>query len=237
MEPVSLRDVLSCIDAPADAQSVLRHLFGFSDGRPPGIGVVSVHDQIRALRGKHIHLDVILVVPEDFADNDLRDIAFGIQGARGILGQVGIGIGRVRYHTVTRGEADGADVIESKEEAKRLTRRFRGSSDDAMDVFFVPEYNVTVLGDIKAGICAIPTCNKNVYAFNGCVIGMRNQSGPVDGPRMPRLLAHELGHAMGRIHRDISGNLMEQGGVGTDLTDRQGRRMRRDCFMQDGCDI
>lgn len=234
---VSLREVLSCIDMPTEEASVQRHLFGFLDDLPTGFGPISVMQQIEALRGAHIHLDIILVVPEDFANSDLRDLAFGIQGARDILGQVGIGIGRVRYHEITRDEADGAEVITSKSEAKRLTRRFRGSSDDAMDVFMVPEYNVVSGGDNKAGICAIPTCFKNHYVFNGCVIGFRNNNGPVTGPPMPRLLAHELGHGLGRIHRNISGNLMESGGVGTSLTEGQGRRMRRDCFMQDGCDI
>lgn len=234
---VSLRQALNCVDAPEDDVSVLRHFFGFLDGRPAGLGTVSVRDQIEALRGEHIHLDVILVVPDDFAANDLGDLAFGIQGARDILGQVSIGIGRVRYHEITREQADGAEVITSKREAKRLTRRFRGSSDDAMDVFMVPEYNVVSGGENKAGICAIPTCFKNHYVFNGCVIGFRNNDGPITGPQMPRLLAHELGHGLGRIHRNISGNLMESSGTGTSLTEGQGRRMRRDCFVQDGCNI
>ena len=234
---ISLRNVLACVDAPDDDSSVLRHLFGFLDGKPVGLGTISVRDQIEALRGAHIHLEVMLVVREDFAGNDLRDLAFGIQDARAILGQVGIGIGRVRYHDIDREEADGAEVITSKGEAKRLTRRFRGSSDDAMDVFMVPEYNVVSGGENKAGICAMIGCNKNLYAFNGCVIGFRNNTGSVTGPQMGRLLAHELGHGLGRIHRDISGNLMESGGTGTDLTVSQGRGMRRDCFVQDGCNI
>lgn len=234
---ISLRDVLACVDAPGENASVLRHLFGFLDGRPIGLGTVSVRDQIEALEGDHLHLDIILVVPDDFAGNDLQDLAFGIQGARGILGQVGIGIGRVRYHEITRDEADGAEVITSKREAKRLTRRFRGSSDDAMDVFMVPQYNVVSGGENKAGICAVPTCFKNHYVFNGCVIGFSNNGGPVTGPQMPRLLAHELGHGLGRIHRNISGNLMESGGTGTSLTVSQGNGMRRDCFIQDGCNF
>ncbi|MGC1307090.1 MAG: hypothetical protein WA885_07665 [Phormidesmis sp.] len=234
---VSLRKALNCVDAPADEASVLRHFFGFLDGRPVGLGTISVRDQLEALRGDHVHLDIMLVVPEDFVANDLLELAFGIQGARDILGQVGIGIGRVRYHEITRDQADGAEVITSKGEAKRLTRRFRGSSDDAMDVFMVPQYNVFSGGENKIGICSIPTCFKNHYVFNGCVIGFNNNNGPISAPKMPRLLAHELGHGLGRIHRNISGNLMESDGFGTSLTEGQGRRMRRDCFVQDGCDI
>ncbi len=234
---VSLRQAIACIGGPDQPSSVLRDFFGFLEGRPVGLGTVSVRRQIEALRGRHIHLDVIVVVPEEFSTGDFLDLAFGIQDARDIYATVGLGIGRIRYHEIDRGQADGAEVVTSKSEAKRLTRRFRGSSDDAMDVFVVPEYNVVSGGSNKAGICAIIGCNKDLYAFNGCVIGIRNNTGPVSGPRMGQLLAHELGHGLGLAHKKPSDNLMNKEGTGTLLTSRQGRVMRRDCFVQDGCSI
>lgn len=54
--------------------------------------------------------------------------------------------------------------------------------------------------------------------------------------RIRRLLAHELGHGLRLIHRDSDDNLMQQGGLGRELTERQKRRMLRDCFVQEGCE-
>jgi hypothetical protein len=235
---VSVRNAAECIGLAGEF-SVFRDFFGFLAGRPTGLGTISLREQIDALRSKHVHLDVILVAPEDISAAGRRDLSFGIHTARDVLGQVGIGIGRVSYFIIPKAEADGFDVITKKREAKKLTRKYRGPNDDAMDLFVVPEYNVISGGENKAGICAIPGCNKNLYAFNGCVIGMRNLTSPggVGGVRFTRLIAHELTHGLGRIHRNISSNLMEKGGVGTNLTIGQGRRMRRDCFVQDGCNI
>jgi hypothetical protein len=104
-----------------------------------------------------------------------------------------------------------------------------------MDVFIVPEYNVTAKGTVKTGICNMAGCDKDLYAFNGCVIGMRNLNGTMADARIVRLLSHELGHGLRLTHRDTDGNLMQPGGPGSDLTVQQGNRMRRDCFVRDGC--
>jgi hypothetical protein len=233
---ISLRDVARCFDAPEEF-SVLRHVFGFLTGEPRAMGTLSLRDQIDAIRGQHINLDIILVAPSNISHNSRRWIDHGIIGVREIFRPVGIGVGRIRYHEIPLEDAGGFDVITSKSEAKKLTRKFRGSSDDAMDVFIVPEYNVTVKGAVKVGICNMAGCDKDLYAFNGCVIGMRNLSGTMADPRISRVLAHELAHGLRLIHRDTAGNLMQPGTGGTDLTVQQGNRMRRDCFVRDGCSV
>jgi hypothetical protein len=243
---LSLREIAQCVDAPEEF-SMMRDFFGFSTGDPINVGTISVREQIEAVRGKHIHLDFILVAPSDISHTDRRWLDHGINGTRVILKAVGIGIGRIRYYAIPKENADGYDVITSKWEAKELTRRYRGPNDDAMDIFIVPQYNViTRRGKVKTGICNIMGCEKDLYAFNGCVIGMRNLSGTITHPVLQTattlfyaitlLLAHELGHGLNLIHRDIDGNLMQTGkGKGVDLTSQQGRRMRRDCFVHDGC--
>jgi len=231
---ISLRDVARCVDAPEEF-SVKHHVFGFLTTMPQSVGTLSVRDQIDALRGKHIHLDLILVAPEDISESARGWIDHGITGVREIFRAVGIGVGRVRLHEIPKAEAGGFDIITEKSEAKKLTRKYRGSSDDAMDVFIVPEYNVTSGDEIKIGICNMAGCDKDLYVFNGYVIGMRNLTGSMANAAITRLLAHELGHGLRLIHRDTDGNLMQPGGGGTDLTVQQGNRMRRDCFVQDGC--
>ncbi|MQA90475.1 MAG: hypothetical protein GEU90_09595 [Gemmatimonas sp.] len=233
---ISLRQAARCVDAPEEF-SVLRDFFGFLTDDPAAVGTLSVRDQIEANRGKHINLDLILVAPSEIPRSARRWVDHGIDGVRRIFRNVGIGVARVRPHIIPLDEAQGFDVITSKSEAKKLTRKFRGSSDDAMDVFIVPEYNVTSKGKVKAGICSIPGCNKNLYSFNGCVIGIRNLTGSMTDGRIARLMAHELGHGLRLAHRDTDGNLMQAGGSGTDLTVQQGRRMRRDCFVRDGCNF
>ena len=80
-------------------------------------------------------------------------------------------------------------------QAKKLTRRYRGSNDDAMDVFFVRDYQYKN----KAGFCNIPGCNKDLYVVNGCVVV--NASPPTRiildsqsdaGPRVPLALSGKV---------------------------------------------
>jgi hypothetical protein len=205
--------------------SVARDFFGYRENVP---GEISLRLQLSLLRNPHIHLDVILVGADNFTSLQRRKVDSAVFGARQIFEQIPLGIGRVSHHHLDTADADGLDQITKKEDGKKLTRRFRGAHDDAMDVFFVRNYD----NDGAVGLCNIPGCNKNLYAFNGCVVSTGANLGII---RIRRTTAHELGHGLRLIHKDDDNNLMKPGGTGIDLTKRQKNRMLRDCFVQRSC--
>ena len=183
------------------------------------------------LGGPHIHLDIVLVGELTRLQREYIDE--GIYGAREHFEQIPLGIGRVRYVVLDGDDGERFGTISSKSEAKKLTRRYRGPSDDAMDVFFVSTYAISGEGYDGLGLCNIMGCNKDLYAFNGCVIGL---DGDVNGPTLRTLLPHELGHGLRLGHHDDVHNLMFHLNAGLQrLTRRQKRRMLRDCFVQEGC--
>jgi len=225
----SLRKVASsCLDIEGGF-SLGRDFFGYRHLRPEPI---SLRHQLALLRGPHIHLDIIIAGPGFFSTAQLKRIDHAIFGARKILSQVPLGIARIAYHEISDEEAIEYEVITKKRRAKQLTRRHRGSNDDAMDVFFVSEYSVSKRDGVLWGICNIAGCNKDLYAFNGCVLGTQLLIGDL---AIRNLTAHEIGHGLRLPHRNKDGNLMQPGLLGTALTTRQKKRMLRDCFVQEGC--
>ena len=205
--------------------SVARDFFGYRERVP---GASSVRLQLSLLRNPHIHLDVILVGADNFTSRQRRKVDSAVFGARQIFEQIPLGIGRVAHHHIDTADADGLDILTKKSDAKKLTRKFRGSHDDAIDLFFVRDYD----DDGSVGYGNVPGCNKDLYAVNGCVVSTGNN---LDVIRIRRTTAHELGHALRLIHRDDNDNLMQSGGGGTNLTEQQGNRMLRDCFVQRAC--
>ena len=205
--------------------SITSDFFGYRERAP---GDLSVRLQLSLLRNPHIHLDVILVGADNFTGLQRRKVDRAVFDAREIFEQIPLGIGRVSHHHLNTADADGLDIITKKSDGKSLTRRFRGSHDDAIDVFFVRNYDA----DGKVGYGNVPGCNKDLRVVNGCVISTGANRAL---SQIGRTTAHELGHALRLTHRDDDDNLMLSGGSGTNLTGQQGRRMLRDCFVQRGC--
>ena len=223
----SLRQAAQCLGLPGDF-SVLRDFFGYLEGFPGGVSQLSLRGQMRALGGRHIHLDLIQVAVEQFTETDRRDIDRAVQRTREAFAQVDLGVGRVAHFQITEAEADGLETIDSHSQAKKLTRRFRGPHDDAIDVFFVREYNV----DGKDGESRIDLpCNKDRYNFSGAVIGMGGAAGGI----FPELLPHELGHGLGLKHVTNTDNLMHDVITDIKLAASQGEEMRSHCFARPGC--
>jgi Matrixin len=238
---ISLKDLARCIGIEGSFL-VVRDFFGHSKGHPRASPLgpskqLSVLGQVRLLRGPHIHLDVVRVGGNRFSAGHDLDIDFAIFRAREIYAAVGLGIGRVSHYLLPEADADGLHAIESRRQAKRLARKYRGPHDDAIDVFFVLDYNVTSGGEDKAGIAPIGLpCNKNRYHFDGIVMGVRFFGGvDVGAIVLGGVLAHELGHGLGLHHTDTVGNLMFPTLTGTALSSDQGEEMRRHCFIQPGC--
>jgi hypothetical protein len=222
---ISLRDFAQSCLGIGGGFSVTRDFFGYRQKRP---GDLSLRLQLSLLRNPHIHLDVILVGGDQFTTTQHEEVDCAVFGAREIFEQIPLGIGRITFHQIDVADADGLDIMTKKSEVKTLLRRYRGSNDDALDVFFPREYNA----DGKAGYGNAPGCVKSTRVVNGCVVS----TGPSIGCIViRRLMAHELGHALRLTHRDSSGNLMESGGFGSNLTGQQQRRMLRDCYVRKPC--
>lgn len=68
-------------------------------------------------------------------------------------------------------------------------------------------------------------------SFTGCSLGPFSDYVTISDEASGRTLAHELGHACGLTHNDDSGNLMESGGDGTNLTNYQANVVRRARFV------
>lgn len=222
----SLRQAAQCLGLSGDV-SVVHDFFGYLEGVPNGVQL-SLRGQIRALGGRHIHLDLIQVAVEQFTAADRRRIDAAVQRTREVFAQVDLGVGRVAHFQIPESEADGLETIDSHSQAKKLTRRYRGPHDDAIDVFFVREYNV---GEDDGQSKIDLSCNKDRRNYSGAVIGMGGASGGL----FPELLPHELGHGLGLKHVTNVDNLMHEVITDTNLAASQGAEMRSHCFARPGC--
>jgi hypothetical protein len=240
---VSLRSIAQCVDASGTI-SIVHDFLGYRHGLPESTST-SLLKQIRLLQGKHIHLDLILVALEQISKPLERDVDYAVYSARETYAQVDLGIGRVKFFQIPEAEANGYAEITRRTEAKRLTKKWSGPNHDAIDVFFVPNYAV---GKDKVGIAPIGIlsasnpdaytglpCNKDLYLFSGCVIGLRWFGIPTGHSTLGQVLAHEVGHGLGLPHVTNIGNLMYNTATGTDLVESQGATMRHHCMVQDGC--
>jgi len=206
--------------------SVQRDFFGYRHKRP---GSLSLRLQLSLLRNPHIHLDVILVGGDAFSTDQHCRVDIAVFGARRIFEQIPLGIGRIAFHQIDVADADGLDTVTKKSELKTLMRRYRGSHDDALDVFFPRDY----YDDDVGGYGNAPGCNKDLYAVNGCAI---NTGESIKKNILPVVAAHEICHALRLLHRNTSGNLMHKDGdvENENLTAQQKKRLLRDCYVQSG---
>ena len=239
---LSLKDFAAqCIGLSGDF-SVVRNFFGHREGQPrtssAGSGrQISLLDQIKGLQGHHIHLDIILVGSDQFLTGHKQDIDYAVFKTREIFAQVHLGVGRIAHHHITTAEADGLEHIEKKKHYKKLGRKYRGSNDDAIDVFVVLDFDYEMDGEAKAGIApiGIPD-NKDIYHFDGVVMGIRSSGGVNQGAvKLGMLLAHELGHCLSLRHVDYPTNLMFPSSAGSGLSADQGADMRSHDYVQPGC--
>lgn len=219
----SVREILSCLGHPGGG-SVLGNLFGY----PLVPKDLSVRSQVQAMKGRHYHLNVICVAPEDFAAGASRQICYSIQVTREIYGRVGLGIGRVEWFSIPREQAGAHAVIDSESEASDLTSDWTVPN-DGLDLFVVR----SIMG--ADGWSAVNgSCDKNSKGMTGSVVELY----PDDDDYTANGFAHEMGHYLGLNHIPDAGNII--GGDGgsdswTGIYDWQGDTMKRHCLVRSGC--
>lgn len=200
----SIRQIAHCIGLSGRI-SVIHNFFGYAKAPPWTLASsqsslpqsLSLLKQMRLLRGRHVHLNVIRVGTDgngllSAAEEEAIDCA--IQITRNIYAAVHLGIGRVeRWWHIPLADDTGYDFIDSDGEAEALVDEY-GVDNDGLDVFYVPFYDGTTLGlyPWKGDGVVVEILTKNFL-------------------QTARTTAHELGHFAGLGHEnDEPDNLMCQ---------------------------
>lgn len=189
----SLKSTANCIGI-SGRFSLRRDFFGYATNFP----ITSLRDQIRLLRGPHVHLNLIEVAPEKFTQHDRLLLDWSLTLMRHIYATINIGVGRIERWQIKEEEAAGNEYIDDEDEAKELYSKW-AVPNTGIDVFVVITF-----GAGEAGLSPIRgTCNKDDKGAKGCAIcPAQNLSS----------LAHEVGHYMGLPHSEKPDNLMNPNG-------------------------
>jgi hypothetical protein len=246
----SFRQHAACVGASGNF-SVMRDVLGFVRGRlpphPDGGGStvsVSMREQIDAIAGRHVHLNVIRVGFDALSSAEqalaLQRIDWALLRARQIYAPVSLGVGRVLHWVISRADADGADDICSEDEAEELWNDWTVPN-NGLDVFMVRTISADFIGLSPVD----GACDKDDK--DDGLVGGRIDRDP-DG--VARTFAHEIGHYLGRSHTHgadcPTGNaarnrLMSQTRCAlsnrdsVNLTSGEGGTMRGHCTVRPGC--
>lgn len=244
----SFRQHAACVGASGNF-SVMRDVLGFVRGRlppdPSGIDAsVSMRQQIDAVAGRHVHLNVIRVGFDALSSaaqaTAMERIDFAILRVRQIYQPVNLGVGRVLHWFINQADADGADDIGSESEAEDLWDAW-SVPNNGLDVFVVRTISADFIGLSPVG----GACNKD-DKDDGLVGGRIDR----DADGVARTFAHEIGHYLGLSHTHgddcptstaVRNRLMSQTRCAVsnrnsvNLTSGEGSTMRGHCTVRAGC--
>ena len=248
----SVKDTLNCIGVDTNRDlSVLGDLFGFFERRVPTdpdrsvTASVSVQNQLRALAGSHVHLNMIIVGFDTLSAADQQTasnkVDYSVYRTRNIFAPVGLGVGRVEHFAISAAESGGRDDLGSEGEADDLSDEW-SVPNNGLDIFLVR--NISDSDFI--GISPRPgDCDKG-DKDDGLIGGEIN----LGFESFSRTVAHEVGHFLDLSHNHgddcpttTSGqnNLMAQcrcalsSRNSVQLTSSQGSTMRGRCQVRSGC--
>ena len=143
----SVRSALAAMGIDTSRKlSVLGDLFGFFQQRvppdpdPSARASVSLQNQLRALAGRHLNLNIITLGFDALSAHDnqeaLNKIDYAIYRARNIYAASGLGVGRVEHYFISAGNLDGHDDLGDESEADDLNDEWLVPN-DSVDVFIV----------------------------------------------------------------------------------------------------
>lgn len=245
----SVRSLMGCIGVDTSgSNSVLRDFFGFLRGRVPTdpdttvTAQVSVLQQVRGVQGRHFNLNIIQVGFDLVADldNAWEMLDYCTYRTRNIFRTRSLGVGRVLHFEIVSGEADGADDIGSRGEARDLWEDW-SVDNNGIDAFVTRANSSGILGLSPVD----GDCDKG-GKDDGNWAGDLNRS--FDG--LSRTFAHEIGHYLSLPHNHGSScptttagqnRLMAQTGcaisvrTSVNLTSGEGSDARGHCIVRNGC--
>lgn len=245
----TFRQHAACLGINGDF-SVMRDVFGFARGALPpdptgAVVSVSMRDQIAAIEGRHIHVNVIRVGFDAIAAADIgasiERVDFAILRIRQIYAQAPLGVGRILHWEITQAQADGADDIGSEDEADELWSSW-DVPNDGVDVFITRTMSTTDFIGLSPVDGACDKDGKDDGLFGGRI------DRHADG--VARTFAHEIGHYLGLSHNhgdtcpasvSARNRLMAQTRcvvstrTSVALTSGESSTMRDHCMVRSGC--
>lgn len=247
----SVRSLLGCMGVDTSgANSVLRDFFGFLRARVPTdpdttvTAEVSLLQQVRGVQGRHFHLNIIQVGFDLLADLDggWEQLDYCTYRTRNIYRTRSLGLGRVLHWEILSADADGADSIGSRAEARDLWEDWTVQN-DGLDTFVTRTRTSGTLGLSPVdGDCSKGGDDDGNWGGDVATRGF-------DG--LSRTFAHEIGHYLSLPHNHGDGScpsttagqnrLMAQTGcaisvrTSVNLTSGEGSDARAHCIVRDGC--
>ncbi|MBE2198741.1 MAG: hypothetical protein IAE79_09035 [Anaerolinea sp.] len=197
------------------------------------IQTTSLLRQIRAVQGRHFHINLIRVGTEGtshwFSDSDERNIDRVLHATRDIFAQAELGIGRVLHYHIPLAQAGGYAVLDTSEEASDLLCQGWGTDNNGLDVFLVRQPWEDEKGNWIGGTSPVGgSCNKDDKGSTALVVVIQGD--------FAKTLAHEIGHYFGLEHLNKDPfNVMSQASSGTNLTPSQRIVISEHCFVRSGC--
>jgi hypothetical protein len=230
MADLSLKSIANCMGHTGYVSTVAE-VFGYVDSnyQPYTPRDLSLKKQLKLMKGKHLHINCILVGYDGvgdagWPDSEFQVIAESIEKMREIFAKQNLGIGKVVFQLISNADAGAYETISGKSEAEGLTDDWNGPAGN-LDVFWVDD----VLD--KDGWSAIEgPCDKDDKDQTGVVIQIGLGS-------FSALLAHEVGHYLGLEHTNATNNVMNPtvGSGNTNITNSQGADLRDHCYVRSGC--